>query len=66
MVIGLFLTWLNLAALAPLIAIPGYMGTVPLEEDLLILRFGEEYRRYVEITGRFLPILFRRENDAEP
>ena len=52
---GLILTWLNLAAVLPLIAIPGYIGIVPHEEELLISRFGEKYRRYMERTGRFLP-----------
>ncbi|MBC8497726.1 isoprenylcysteine carboxylmethyltransferase family protein [Candidatus Bathyarchaeota archaeon] len=65
MVVGLFLTWLNLVAIIPFIAIPGYMGTVPIEEDLLVLRFGEEYLRYMQSTDRFLPSLFRRKNDAK-
>jgi len=52
---GLLLTWLNLAAVLPLMAIPGYIGIVPHEEELLISRFGEKYRRYMERTGRFLP-----------
>lgn len=59
MVIGLFLTWLNLVAVVPLIAIPGYMSIVPVEEDLLVHRFGDEYLMYMERTGRFIPNLFR-------
>ena len=59
MVIGLLLTWLNLVAVVPLIAIPGYISIVPVEEDLLVHRFGDEYLRYMERTGRFIPNLFR-------
>jgi len=52
---GFFLLWLNLIALLPLIAIPGYVKAATREEELLIRRFGEDYRRYQERTGRFFP-----------
>jgi len=58
---GLFLIWLNLIALVPLVAIPGYVWIAAKEEELLIHRFGEDYIRYHKNTGRFLPKLSRRE-----
>ena len=55
MFVGLFLAWLNVVALVPLAAIPGYAMLTEVEEELLTMRFGEEYTRYREKTGRFLP-----------
>jgi protein-S-isoprenylcysteine O-methyltransferase Ste14 len=52
---GFLLTWLNLVALIPLVAVPGYAQIVVTEEELLRQRFGEEYIRYMESTGRFIP-----------
>jgi protein-S-isoprenylcysteine O-methyltransferase Ste14 len=52
---GLFLTLLNLIALVPLMAIPGYVSLTTCEEQLLIARFGNEYVQYQKRTGRFLP-----------
>jgi len=52
---GLVLAWLNLLAIPSLIAIPGYYSVVDNEEKILIERFGEEYRRHQEKTGRFFP-----------
>jgi len=52
---GLFVSWLNLLAVFPLAAIPGYMQVAAKEEELLTRRFGEEYVRYQRTTGRFLP-----------
>lgn len=60
MFIGLFFTWLNLVAVIPLVAIPGYVVVVGQEEELLLSRFGEEYQRYRETTGRFIPRLRKR------
>jgi len=57
MFVGLFLAWLNVVALVPLAAIPGYTMLTEAEEELLTRRFGEEYTRYREKTGRFLPRL---------
>ena len=57
MFVGLFLLWLNLLAVIPLLAIPGYVHVAKEEEKLLIKRFGEEYAQYQRKTGRFLPKL---------
>ncbi len=60
MFIGLFFTWLNLVAVIPLVAIPEYVVVVGQEEELLLSQFGEEYQRYQETTGRFIPRLRKR------
>ena len=52
---GLLLTWLNLVALIPLVAIPGYAQIAVTEEEMLKQRFGNEYLMYMESTGRFIP-----------
>lgn len=52
---GLFFIWLNLMAILPLVAVPGYVQVTVEEEELLIRRFGEEYTRYQKKTGRFFP-----------
>jgi len=55
MFFGIFFVWLNLLAIIPLFAIPGYIRIVEEEEQLLIKRFGEQYIQYRKITGRFFP-----------
>jgi protein-S-isoprenylcysteine O-methyltransferase Ste14 len=55
MFLGFFIIWLNLVALLPLVAVPGYVQVTIAEEELLIRRFGEEYVRYQKKTGRFFP-----------
>jgi protein-S-isoprenylcysteine O-methyltransferase Ste14 len=55
MFFGFFLIWLNLVAMLPLVAIPGYVQLTAKEEELLTRRFGEEYLRYQKTTGRFFP-----------
>ncbi len=55
MFLGFFLLWLNLIALLPLIAIPGYVRISASEEELLAKRFGDEYRKYQQQTGKFVP-----------
>lgn len=57
MFFGLLLIWLNLIAVLPLMAIPGYMKIAAHEEELLIRRFGEKYLEYQKTTGRFFPKL---------
>ncbi len=52
---GLFLLLLNLAALVPLIAVPGYVSVTTVEDEMLRKRFGETAVEYQNITGRFLP-----------
>lgn len=53
--IGLPLTLLNLIAIIPLIAVPGYIRIANIEEALLTKRFGNEYQRYQQATGKFFP-----------
>ena len=59
---GYFIMFLGLAVmvntpavLVPMLAVAGYAGLVNAEERLLVARFGDEYRRYAEATGRFTP-----------
>ncbi|MBS7636575.1 isoprenylcysteine carboxylmethyltransferase family protein [Candidatus Bathyarchaeota archaeon] len=52
---GLILTLLNLIAMIPLIAVPGYIKIASIEEELLIKRFGNEYQQYQQTTGKFFP-----------
>ncbi len=58
MFFGLFFMLLNLLALLPLIAIPGYIKITEYEEKLLIKRFGEKYIEYQRKTGKFIPKIF--------
>lgn len=53
--IGMFLTFLNLIAVIPFIAIPGYLHIATVEEELLTKRFGEAYLEYQCATGKFFP-----------
>jgi len=53
--IGLFLILLNLIALIPLIAVPGYLHIATVEEKLLVKRFGEAYIEYRDATGKIFP-----------
>ncbi len=55
---GFCMTWLNALSLVPLVAVPGYLRLVDVEEELLVSRFGEEYRYYIDRTGRFIPRFF--------
>lgn len=52
---GLFLMLVNLIAVIPFIAIPGYVQITNIEEELLAKRFGDEYTHYQRITGKFFP-----------
>ena len=59
---GLFMMLLNMVAVVPFLAIPGYVGMTKSEEELLARRFGEEYRKYQRVTGRFFPKKSKRIN----
>lgn len=63
MFFGLFFTWQNLAALLPLLAIPGYVQVSKREEELLTSRFSDEYRQYQRATGKFFPRLAKKNGD---
>jgi protein-S-isoprenylcysteine O-methyltransferase Ste14 len=52
---GLFLTLLNIVAIIPLLAIPGYVRITAIEEELLARRFGDVYKQYQQETGKFWP-----------
>jgi protein-S-isoprenylcysteine O-methyltransferase Ste14 len=52
---GLFLTLLNIVAIIPLLAIPGYARITAIEEELLARRFGDAYKQYQQETGKFWP-----------
>jgi len=60
MFIGFSLVWLNLVAFLPLLGIPGYVTATAVEEELLLRRFGEAYRRYQLRTGKFFPNVWKR------
>jgi protein-S-isoprenylcysteine O-methyltransferase Ste14 len=52
---GFLLTLLNMIALLPLLAIPGEIRMATIEEEFLIQRYGDEYIRYRQKTGKFVP-----------
>jgi protein-S-isoprenylcysteine O-methyltransferase Ste14 len=55
-VIGLALFTANMAfALLALLTIIGLILRVPKEEKMMIEQFGDEYKKYMQITGRFFP-----------
>ena len=55
MFIGFLFTAQSIVALAPLASIPGYVSVVREEEEMLLMRFGDDYVEYAERTGRFIP-----------
>jgi len=55
MIVGMTLTWGNAVTLVPWVAIPGYYLVSIYEESMLLDRFGEEYRRYMNEVGAFIP-----------
>jgi len=57
---GLFFISLNMLALIPLIAIPGYVNVTVYEEELLKRRFGDKYVEYQKTTGRVFPKIRRQ------
>jgi protein-S-isoprenylcysteine O-methyltransferase Ste14 len=52
---GFFLTLLNLIALLPLLAIPSEIRMATIEEEFLTQKYGDEYIRYQQKTGKFVP-----------
>jgi protein-S-isoprenylcysteine O-methyltransferase Ste14 len=55
-VIGLTLFTANLVfALLALLTIMVLILRVPKEEKMMIEQFGDEYKKYMQITGRFFP-----------
>jgi protein-S-isoprenylcysteine O-methyltransferase Ste14 len=55
-VIGLALFTANLVfALMALLTITVLILRVPKEEKMMIEQFGDEYKKYMQITGRFFP-----------
>jgi protein-S-isoprenylcysteine O-methyltransferase Ste14 len=55
-VIGLALFTANMFfALFALLTIILLISRVPKEEKMMIEQFGNEYKKYMEITGKFLP-----------
>ncbi|MCJ7789357.1 MAG: isoprenylcysteine carboxylmethyltransferase family protein [Candidatus Atribacteria bacterium] len=55
-VIGLALFTANMVfALLALLTIIGLILRVPKEEKMMIEQFGDEYKKYMQITGRFFP-----------
>jgi protein-S-isoprenylcysteine O-methyltransferase Ste14 len=59
---GLFLALLNVVAIVPLLAIPGYVRITTIEEKLLTRRFGGAYKGYQQETGKFWPKRKRQES----
>ena len=55
MIVGMTLTWGNAVTLVPWVAIPGYYLVSIYEESMLLDRFGEEYRRYMNDVRAFIP-----------
>jgi protein-S-isoprenylcysteine O-methyltransferase Ste14 len=52
---GFLLTWHNILATIPFVAVPGYAVITYREEEMLVGRFGERYVQYQKHVGRFLP-----------
>ncbi len=55
MIVGMTLIWGNAVTLGSWIAIPGYYFVSLYEESMLLEQFGEEYRRYMNDVGAFIP-----------
>ena len=62
MFFGLFLLWPNILTVLTIFAIPGYVKITGYEEEMLIKRFGDEYRNYQRKVGKFLPRIRRAKN----
>lgn len=57
--VGLPLALLNALLFVTLFGIPGYCGIAKAEEEILLKRFGDEYRDYQEEVGMFFPKVMR-------
>ncbi|MBD3173118.1 hypothetical protein GF326_11660 [Candidatus Bathyarchaeota archaeon] len=55
MIIGVTLTWRQWYTLLPWVAIPGYYQVSKREEEMLLERFGDQYKRYREKVPGFIP-----------
>ena len=55
---GFFVISQNMLALIPFVAIPGYTLAAFREEEMLLKRFGEEYRKYMQETKRLIPLVY--------
>lgn len=55
MIVGMTLMWGNTVTFVPWVAIPGYYLVSIYEESMLLDHFGEEYRRYMDEVGAFIP-----------
>jgi protein-S-isoprenylcysteine O-methyltransferase Ste14 len=55
---GFFVISQNILTLVPFIAIPGYILATFREEEMLLKRFGEEYRKYMQETKRLIPLAY--------
>jgi len=58
MFVGFFVISQNMLALIPFVAIPGYTLAAFREEEMLLKRFGEEYRKYMQETKRLIPLVY--------
>lgn len=57
MIVGVTLVWMQWFTLLPWVAIPGYVLVSRREEELLIERFGDQYREYMKRVSAFIPML---------
>ncbi|MGD2247919.1 MAG: protein-S-isoprenylcysteine O-methyltransferase [Candidatus Methanofastidiosia archaeon] len=55
-----FLLWNWIAGFSMLVTqIPLYVYRIPREEKMMLNQFGEEYKSYMEKTGRFIPMFWK-------
>ena len=57
MILGMSLVWTQWYTFLSWIAVPGYVLVSRKEEKLLLERFGEQYQRYMDEVGGFIPRL---------
>ena len=61
MIVGMTFIWGNVVTFLPWVAIPGYYLVSIYEEAMLLEQFGEEYRRYMNNVGAFIPKISRHQ-----